>query len=97
MRIFRLPDVGEGLREAEIVEWLVAAGDEVDAGQPVVLVETDKAQVEVTSPRGGRIARCIGAPGDVVAVGAPLLECAASRGCARHPPCGRARGSSAST
>jgi pyruvate dehydrogenase E2 component (dihydrolipoamide acetyltransferase) len=74
VRVFRLPDVGEGLREAEIVEWLVAAGDEVDAGQPVVLVETDKAQVEVTSPRGGRIARCIGAPGDVVAVGAPLLE-----------------------
>jgi pyruvate dehydrogenase E2 component (dihydrolipoamide acetyltransferase) len=74
MRQFLLPDLGEGLEEAEIVSWHVTEGDHVVADQPLVSVETDKAVVEVPSPQSGRIARLFGAKGDVVKVGAPLVE-----------------------
>ena len=74
MSVFKLPDLGEGLHEAEIVAWLVSAGDHVVADQPLVSVETDKAVVEVPSPQAGRIAKTFGAPGDRIAVGAPLVE-----------------------
>lgn len=72
--VFRLPDLGEGLREAEIVAWQVGVGDHVVADQPLVSVETDKAVVDLPSPRSGRIAALHGAPGDVVPVGAVLVE-----------------------
>ena len=55
--VFVLPDLGEGLQEAEIVAWHVAEGDHVVADQPLVSVETDKAVVEIPSPRSGRIAQ----------------------------------------
>jgi 2-oxoisovalerate dehydrogenase E2 component (dihydrolipoyl transacylase) len=71
---FNLPDLGEGLQEAEIVEWHAAAGDEVKADQALVSVETDKAIVEVPSPRAGTIARLLHEPGDIVAVGSALVE-----------------------
>jgi len=58
---FNLPDLGEGLQEAEIVSWHVAEGDHVVADQPLVSVETEKAVVEVPSPRSGRIAKLFGA------------------------------------
>ncbi|HZT47410.1 MAG TPA: dihydrolipoamide acetyltransferase family protein [Hyphomicrobiaceae bacterium] len=74
MRQFLLPDLGEGLEEAEIVAWHVTEGDHVVADQPLVSVETDKAVVEVPSPQSGRIARLFGAKGDIVKVGAPLVE-----------------------
>ena len=74
MRQFLLPDLGEGLEEAEIVAWHVTEGDHVVADQPLVSVETDKAVVEVPSPQSGRIARLFGAKGDLVKVGAPLVE-----------------------
>jgi pyruvate dehydrogenase E2 component (dihydrolipoamide acetyltransferase) len=74
MRQFLLPDLGEGLEEAEIVAWHVTEGDHVVADQPLVSVETDKAVVELPSPQSGRIARLFGAKGDVVKVGAPLVE-----------------------
>src|SRR5262245_55234415 len=74
MRQFHLPDLGEGLGEAEIVAWHVTEGDHVVADQPLVSVETDKAVVELPSPRSGRIARLFGAKGDLVKVGAPLVE-----------------------
>lgn len=74
MRAFLLPDLGEGLEEAEIVGWHVTEGDHVVADQPLVSVETDKAVVEVPSPRSGRILRLFGAKGDLVKVGAPLVE-----------------------
>jgi pyruvate dehydrogenase E2 component (dihydrolipoamide acetyltransferase) len=74
MRHFLLPDLGEGLEEAEIVAWHVTEGDHVVADQPLVSVETDKAVVEVPSPQSGRIARLFGAKGDLVKVGAPLVE-----------------------
>lgn len=71
---FVLPDLGEGLQEAEIRQWLVAEGDTVTIDQPLVAVETAKAVVEVPSPRSGRIARLHGAVGDTVAVGRPLVS-----------------------
>src|SRR4029453_15538281 len=71
---FMLPDLGEGLEEAEIVTWHVNEGDPVVTDQPLVSVETDKAVVEVPSPWSGRIARMFGAKGDLVKVGAPLVE-----------------------
>jgi pyruvate dehydrogenase E2 component (dihydrolipoamide acetyltransferase) len=74
MRQFLLPDLGEGLEEAEIVAWHVTEGDHVVADQPLISVETDKAVVEVPSPQSGRIARLFGTKGDVVKVGAPLVE-----------------------
>jgi pyruvate dehydrogenase E2 component (dihydrolipoamide acetyltransferase) len=73
MSTFHLPDLGEGLQEAEIVAWHVSAGDHVTADQPLVSVETDKAVVEVPSPRAGHIEALHAAPGDIVAVGAPLV------------------------
>src|SRR5258708_6134008 len=74
MRQFKLPDLGEGLEEAEIVTWYVNEGDHVVTDQPLVSVETDKAVVEVPSPSSGRIVRLFGAKGDMVKVGAPLVE-----------------------
>ena len=74
MRQFNLPDLGEGLDEAEIVTWHVNEGDHVVGDQPLVSVETDKAVVEVPSPWSGQIARLSGAKGDLVKVGAPLVE-----------------------
>jgi len=77
MNTFTLPDLGEGLQEAEIVTWHVSAGDRVVADQPLVSVETDKAVVEVPSPYSGEIAELFGAEGDLVKVGAPLVAFAA--------------------
>lgn len=74
MTTFKLPDLGEGLQEAEIVAWHVGVGDHVVADQPLVSVETEKAVVEVPSPQSGRIAELHGAVGDVLKIGAPLVE-----------------------
>ncbi len=74
MKVFKLPDLGEGLQEAEIVEWHVKAGDQVEADKPLLSVETDKAVVEVPSPRSGKITKIHAAPGDVVKIGAVLVE-----------------------
>jgi pyruvate dehydrogenase E2 component (dihydrolipoamide acetyltransferase) len=73
-RTFKLPDLGEGLQEAEIVAWHVEVGTDVVADQPLVSVETDKAVVEVPAPWGGRVAKIHAKPGDVVKIGAPLVE-----------------------
>ena len=73
MKIFKLPDLGEGLQEAEIVQWHVAVGDEVKADQPMVSVETAKALVDIPAPYDGRIARLFGKPGDIAHLGAPLV------------------------
>jgi pyruvate dehydrogenase E2 component (dihydrolipoamide acetyltransferase) len=74
MSAFALPDLGEGLQEAEIVAWHVSAGDHVVPDQPLVSVETEKAVVEVPSPRAGRVARLCAAVGDRVPVGGALVE-----------------------
>ena len=74
MREFKLPDLGEGLTEAEIVEWHVAANDEIKLNQPLVSVETDKAVVEVPSPVTGRVISVHGEAGDVIPVGDVLAR-----------------------
>jgi pyruvate dehydrogenase E2 component (dihydrolipoamide acetyltransferase) len=74
MRIFNLPDLGEGLAEAEIVRWHVNVGDVVAVDQPMLAVETAKAVVEVPAPFTGTIRLLHGKPGDVIATGAPLVE-----------------------
>lgn len=74
MSLFTLPDLGEGLQEAEIREWHVKVGDMVAIDQPLLAVETAKAVVEVPSPRAGRIVRLFGAVGDTMDVGKPLVE-----------------------
>ncbi|MFE7324462.1 dihydrolipoamide acetyltransferase family protein [Streptomyces sp. NPDC057565] len=73
---FKLPDLGEGLTEAEIVRWLVEVGDVVAIDQPVVEVETAKAMVEVPCPYGGVVTARFGAEGAELPVGAPLLTVA---------------------
>ena len=74
MTTFNLPDLGEGLAEAEIVRWHVSVGDRVKVDQPMVAIETAKAVVEVPSPYSGVIKALHGKPGDVIATGSPLVE-----------------------
>ena len=71
---FNLPDLGEGLPEAEIVTWHVAEGQRVDVDQPLLSVETAKAVVDVPSPYSGRIVRLHARPGDTVETGKPLVD-----------------------
>jgi pyruvate/2-oxoglutarate dehydrogenase complex dihydrolipoamide acyltransferase (E2) component len=70
---FRLPDLGEGLTEAEIAGWLVAEGDEVNEDQPLVEVQTDKTTVEIPSPRAGTVLKILVEEGDVARVGAVIV------------------------
>jgi 2-oxoisovalerate dehydrogenase E2 component (dihydrolipoyl transacylase) len=71
---FNLPDLGEGLPEAEIVTWHVTEGQRVDVDQPLLSVETAKAVVDVPSPYSGRIVRLHAKPGDTVETGRPLVD-----------------------
>ena len=72
-RIFKLPDIGEGVVEGEVVEWHVAVGDSVSEDDALVDVMTDKATVTIPSPHDGTITVLHGGVGDMVAVGACLL------------------------
>ncbi|MVF14664.1 2-oxo acid dehydrogenase subunit E2 [Ketobacter sp. MCCC 1A13808] len=74
MKYFKLPDLGEGLQEAEIVEWHIKPGDPVETGQTLVSVETAKAIVDIPAPQDGIIAACFGKEGDLIHTGEPLLE-----------------------
>ena len=73
MRVFHLPDLGEGLQDAEIVEWHVKPGETVESDKPMVSVETDKAIVEVPAPYAGKVEKLFGNAGDKIHVGAPLV------------------------
>ncbi len=73
MDIFNLPDLGEGLPDAEIHEWFVKVGDQVDVDQPLVSMETAKAVVDVPCPQKGIISKLYGNPGDVIKTGDPLI------------------------
>ncbi|POA29222.1 MULTISPECIES: dihydrolipoamide acetyltransferase family protein [unclassified Pseudomonas] len=73
MKYFKLPDLGEGLQEAEIVEWHVKVGDTVKADQLLVSVETAKALVDIPAPYDGVVAKTFGGEGDILHVGEPLL------------------------
>ena len=70
---FKLPDIGEGVTEGEIVSWLIKPGDIVKEDQPMIEVMTDKATVTITSPKAGRVVETVGAPGTVVAVHSVLV------------------------
>ncbi|MCC3273089.1 2-oxo acid dehydrogenase subunit E2 [Arthrobacter zhangbolii] len=74
LREFRLPDLGEGLTESEIVNWYVAVGDSVQLNQVIADVETAKAVVELPSPYAGVVARLHEQPGTVVEVGSPIVS-----------------------
>lgn len=80
MSIFNLPDLGEGLPDAEIHEWFVKEGDTVKADQPLVSVETAKAVVEVPCPQDGIIIKLFGKAGDIINTGEPLVEFEAQEG-----------------
>jgi len=74
VKTFTLPDLGEGLQEAQLVKWHVQPGDLVQADQPLLSVETAKAVVEIPAPYSGRVVRLFGAAGETVPTGAPLLS-----------------------
>src|SRR5688500_16051890 len=73
-KVFLLPDLGEGLTEAELVNWLVSVGDEIRVDQPIAEVETAKSMVEVPSPYAGTVAELHGEPGQTLDVGKPLIS-----------------------
>ncbi|WP_445153563.1 dihydrolipoamide acetyltransferase family protein [Arthrobacter sp. Hor0625] len=73
-KVFLLPDLGEGLTEAELINWLVAVGDEIRVDQPIAEVETAKSMVEVPSPYAGTVAVLHGEPGQTLDVGKPLIS-----------------------
>ncbi|CAM3336399.1 Dihydrolipoyllysine-residue acyltransferase component of branched-chain alpha-ketoacid dehydrogenase complex [Arthrobacter ulcerisalmonis] len=70
---FPLPDLGEGLIEATVLEWLVSPGDMVERNQPLVEVETSKSAVELPSPQAGKVVRTFGEAGGRISVGEPLI------------------------
>jgi pyruvate/2-oxoglutarate dehydrogenase complex dihydrolipoamide acyltransferase (E2) component len=72
--IFKFPDVGEGIHEGKVVQWLVAEGDSVETDQPLVKVETDKAVVELPAPEAGAVLKLHVSEGQVVTVGEPLVS-----------------------
>lgn len=76
--VFLLPDLGEGLTEAELVTWYVSVGDEIRVDQPIAEVETAKATVEVPSPYAGTVAVLHGEPGQTLDVGKPLISVTAA-------------------
>ncbi|MDH3546281.1 MAG: 2-oxo acid dehydrogenase subunit E2 [Gammaproteobacteria bacterium] len=71
--VFKLPDLGEGTVESEIAEWFIKVGDQVSEEDIVGTMMTDKAAVELSSPVSGKVVKLAGEPGDIVAVGAPLI------------------------
>ena len=66
---FKLPDIGEGVVEGEIVEWMVAVGDTVKEDDPILSVMTDKATVEIPAPCDGTVSSIVGEAGDIIPVG----------------------------
>lgn len=74
MSIFKLPDLGEGLPDAEIHQWHIKEGDTVSVDQLLVSMETAKAVVDVPAPYAGVIKKLYGKPGETIQTGAPLIE-----------------------
>ena len=86
LRQFKLPDVGEGLTEGEILQWLVDVGDTVTVNQPLCEVETAKAAVELPSPYAGTVVELLFPAGTMVDVGAPIITIDVSGGAVPPPP-----------
>src|SRR5687768_18479199 len=80
LRQFKLPDVGEGLTEGEILQWLVAVGDTVTVNQPLCEVETAKAAVQLPSPYAGTVTELLFEAGTMVDVGTPIITIDTSGG-----------------
>ncbi|HLN61112.1 MAG TPA: biotin/lipoyl-containing protein, partial [Symbiobacteriaceae bacterium] len=70
---FKLPDVGEGLHEAELLKWMVNEGDFVREDQPIMEVQTDKAAVEITSPTSAKVSKLFGKVGEILHVGSVVV------------------------
>jgi 2-oxoisovalerate dehydrogenase E2 component (dihydrolipoyl transacylase) len=85
-REFKLPDLGEGLTEGEVVRWLVKEGEAVALNQPIVEVETAKAVVEIPAPYAGTVVKLHAGEGDTLDVGAPLLSVDTGGGAGPAPP-----------
>jgi len=83
---FKLPDIGEGISEAEIVGWHIQVGDRVEEDQPIADMMTDKATVEMESPVAGVVVRLAGEPGDQVPIGSMLVEIEVEGDVAAAPP-----------
>jgi pyruvate/2-oxoglutarate dehydrogenase complex dihydrolipoamide acyltransferase (E2) component len=77
---FKLPDLGEGVREGEIARWLVEVGQEIAEDDPLVEIQTDKTTVEIPSPAGGKVSRILVGEGELVPVGTPLVLIGADAG-----------------
>src|SRR5436309_15306843 len=88
VREFKLPDLGEGLEEAEIVSWLVKEGESVELNQPIVEVETEKALVQIPSPYAGVVEKLHGDVGERVKVGNALVSIRTAGG---QPEAGKRR------
>ena len=84
MKTFNLPDLGEGLPDAEIVEWHVKEGDLIKLDAPLVSMETAKAVVDVPSPYTGTVVKLFGGPGDVIVTGSPLAGFELAEGAAQR-------------
>src|SRR3712207_3871353 len=93
LRQFKLPDVGEGLTEGEILSWLVAVGDTVTVNQPLCEVETAKAAVELPSPYAGTVTELLYEAGTTVDVGAPIITIDVGGGAAGSAPAPASTGS----
>src|SRR5512147_108689 len=83
---FKLPDLGEGLTEGEIVKWLVKVGDSIEEGQSFVQVETDKAVIDIPSPKKGVVLKLGAAEGETVQVGRVLIVIGEPGETAEAPP-----------
>jgi pyruvate dehydrogenase E2 component (dihydrolipoamide acetyltransferase) len=83
---FKLPDIGEGVVEGELIQWLVKEGDAVSADQPLLEVMTDKATVEIPSPLGGKLTKIHAKDGDMIKVGQTLADIEAGTAAAKAPP-----------
>ena len=83
---FRLPDLGEGITEGEVIKWMTKEGDQVKEDQPIVEVMTDKVNVQIPSPRSGRVAKILVKEGDVVKVGQTMMVIDDGSGSTPPPP-----------
>jgi pyruvate/2-oxoglutarate dehydrogenase complex dihydrolipoamide acyltransferase (E2) component len=91
MYVFELPEIGEGVIEGEIVQWLTNVGAFVDVDQPLCEVMTDKANVEISSPKAGVVKALYGTPGDIVAVHTPLVDIDTEAGVSDAKPAPQAK------
>src|SRR5580765_4491114 len=94
---FKLPDIGEGVVEGEVVRWLVKEGDALREDQPMVEIMTDKATVEIPAPRAGKVAKRMFAEGQLCPVGKVLITIELDPGATSKPTAPSSSSSSSSS